>query len=699
MTSLWSRLLGGKKKAGRRPTPPARLTLELLEDRLAPSGSYVNFNVTNTNDSGKGSLRAAILKANATHQLGFINIEPGLGSSNTINLLSALPALTHFTDIVGPGAGSLTIERSPQASGSFGIFSVGSKGNVGIIGLTMGNTTSAAISNMGFLFLFDDLVSGVSATSSAGGIFNQGFLYVDNSTIANNSTSGGKFAAGIDSEGGSVTITSSTISNNTATTTGKTGGIGIYGGTLAITNSTVTANVASDPGTSGGGIDADGTSASIFDTIVAGNTGASGNGSDVSGTFTSQGHNLIGSAESHSSGFVISDLVGTVGSLQAAGLDSQLRDNGGPTPTYALVSGSPAIAAGDSTNAPDTDQRGLPRIINGAIDIGAYEFGSPSQLIISGGPSTANTGDTATFTVTAETPDGQTATGYQGTVDLSSSDPVAQFQPASYSFQSSDSGQHNFDVTFRTGSSKAQTVTFTDSLAKALTGSTSVTVTATAAAPQVVAVGIDNPFNQPAGPKAFRAGQTIYLYVYFDRDVIVTGKPQLRLNVTPTAVATYYKGSGSSVLFFQYKVPPGSNVVMVNYTSTTDLLLPKGASIKDANGATPAVLTLPGTSSADDGLGSNVSTDSTRPTVSLTGQPTSPLSSGAPAVFTFTGSDNQTPTANLVYMVRLDNGTWSTAPGTQTYNGLAKGSHTFQVKAIDEAGNVSKIVSFTFKVE
>jgi hypothetical protein len=46
---------------------------------------------------------------------------------------------------------------------------------------------------------------------------------------------------------------------------------------------------------------------------------------------------------------------------------------GGPTQTHALAEDSPAINAGDNTNAPPTDQRGQPRIVGGTIDIGSYE--------------------------------------------------------------------------------------------------------------------------------------------------------------------------------------------------------------------------------------------------------------------------------------------------------------------------------------
>ncbi len=86
--------------------------------------------VTNTNDSGLGSLRQAILDANAASGVGTITITfdiPGTpGTPQTIDLLSALPAVTHATIIDGtsePGyAGSPVIaidgvSAAPSASG------------------------------------------------------------------------------------------------------------------------------------------------------------------------------------------------------------------------------------------------------------------------------------------------------------------------------------------------------------------------------------------------------------------------------------------------------------------------------------------------------------------------------------------------------------------------------------------------------
>ena len=58
-----------------------------------------------------------------------------------------------------------------------------------------------------------------------------------------------------------------------------------------------------------------------------------------------------------------------------------LADNGGPTLTMALLPGSPAIDAGNTSLAPTTDQRGFPRPAGLAADIGAFEYGSVMPTI------------------------------------------------------------------------------------------------------------------------------------------------------------------------------------------------------------------------------------------------------------------------------------------------------------------------------
>jgi len=97
----------------------------------------------------------------------------------------------------------------------------------------------------------------------------------------------------------------------------------------------------------------------------------------VSGAFSSRGFNLIGQTDG-SSGWVQSDLKGNAAHPLLAKL-SPLGPNGGPTPTEVPLPGSPALNHGSNTLIPAgvfRDQRGMPRIAHGIVDIGAVEVQS-----------------------------------------------------------------------------------------------------------------------------------------------------------------------------------------------------------------------------------------------------------------------------------------------------------------------------------
>jgi hypothetical protein len=148
-------------------------------------------------------------------------------------------------------------------------------------------------------------------------------------------------------------------------------------------------------------------------------------------------------------------------------------------------------------------------------------------------------------------------------------------------------------------------------------------------------------------------------------------------NVTPAAnllYATYLQGYDSGWSSF-------SSSTTKSYSS-----LPNGpytfqVKAKDQAGnedSTPATQSF------------TVSVDTTPPDTSITSGPSGTITTNS-ATFTFTGTDNITPTANLVYATYLqgyDSG-WSSfsSSTTKSYTNLPNGSYTFQVKAKDEAGN------------
>src|SRR5262249_32915767 len=88
---------------GRRPRPTARLSVESLDDRIVPS----TFTVGNLADSGPGSLRQAVLDANANPGADVIAFAPEV--SGTIALPGGQLGITDALRIDGPGADRLAV--------------------------------------------------------------------------------------------------------------------------------------------------------------------------------------------------------------------------------------------------------------------------------------------------------------------------------------------------------------------------------------------------------------------------------------------------------------------------------------------------------------------------------------------------------------------------------------------------------------
>ena len=245
---------------------------------------------------------------------------------------------------------------------------------------------------------FDGGMSGGTG-GSGGGIFNLGKLSFSLCTISGNiSGFGGNGGAngglGGTGGGGGGIYNAGSITLNSCTLAGNAGGGGGIGGDAG----EFPAGSGGNGGAGGGLLNAGSSSLmQIKNTLAALNAvGAAGDGGagspngldglgpDLAGDFTSQGFNLI-SISDGSTGFtngIHADQVGT----DAAPINPQLgplQMNGGPTPTHALLPGSPAIDQGNSFGL-HTDQRGDPRPFNNLFipnapggdgsDIGAFEL-------------------------------------------------------------------------------------------------------------------------------------------------------------------------------------------------------------------------------------------------------------------------------------------------------------------------------------
>ena len=357
------------------------------------------FVVTTTSDTGSGSLRWAVGLANSDPAADTIIFDSTVFANlQTITLGGSQIELSDTagaTTITGPAAG-VTISGNNTSR----VFQIDANVTATLSGMTItgGNITNGSgggIYNLGTVTLNNCTISGNSSDTGGGGMDSRGggTATLTNCTISGNSAYNG---GGLDSHGdtSTLTLTNSTISGNSANNAA--GGL-LTDGTASLTNCTISGNSAQ----TGGGVFNNGGTATLTNTIVAGNTASTG--PDTFNSFNSLGNNLIGQTDD-SSGWGSSDKKGSTASPLNAML-APLGNNGGPTQTMALLPGSPAIAAGTSTGAPTTDQRGYTR--NGAIDIGAYQYvptvgtlASTTTLTTSAANSSYNTSVTFTATVT-----------------------------------------------------------------------------------------------------------------------------------------------------------------------------------------------------------------------------------------------------------------------------------------------------------
>ncbi len=355
--------------------------------------------VTTLNDSGPGSLRQAIILARPGSTITFDASVRG-----SIILKSDDLNVTKNLTIRGPGAHLLTISSGNSSHGVLVFREASAVALAGQNFKSQGTTYHSKLSNYGTLTLTNSTVSGITAAgggniynakggtltltnstvsgSSYGGIKNDGTLTLINSTISGNRASGD--GGGISNNtNGTLTLTNSTIVGNTSGQRG--GGLAVLGRQVDITFCTMYGNTAAGDG---GGLAIENgyhnkpSQVTMRNSLVAGN--AAPIGPEITGQLTSDGYNLI----QDSSGVTFADPLKqhhtdvSVQNLTDVKIDLLLRNNGGPTPTLALLLGSPAIdripLKACLLNTIGTDQRGVKRPQGATCDIGAYEY-EPSQ--------------------------------------------------------------------------------------------------------------------------------------------------------------------------------------------------------------------------------------------------------------------------------------------------------------------------------
>ncbi|MDX6635301.1 MAG: hypothetical protein QOF06_1504 [Solirubrobacterales bacterium] len=406
----------------------------MLAAVLLPAGSALalSYPVTSTSDEDvKGTLRASIKEANAHPGADSIPIEV----TGTIQLETALQVLFGPVSIIGPGADQLEVRRTGSSDfavfgltneaspsslsgltvsngrGPFGAGIRNSEGSLTLTGVVVRDNEATdesgaeggGIYSEGPLTLRETVVTENVARASGnpsltkalgGGIAASGPVTIEASTISGNVAEAEADGSAVTAQGGGllagteVTISRSTVSGNAVDASGAAsqlraqgGGIQISEGTL--TGSTLAANSATSDGLALGANIHSLVSTTVRGTLLAqplgGASNCSGGLAPGSEEFTSGGYNLDedDSCELGDS----SDLIGVV-----AGLDPVLRDNGGPTPTLALLEGSIAIDRGNSFGS-GVDQRNLPRPSDfpetsnreggDGSDIGAFELQVP----------------------------------------------------------------------------------------------------------------------------------------------------------------------------------------------------------------------------------------------------------------------------------------------------------------------------------
>lgn len=331
---------------------------------------------------------------------GTITFAPSITASTPILLNSEITINKDLT-ISGAGADKIFIQ---SRLGNHRIFFVNVASYLILHGITLtqgnGVAEGGAVYMLGGNLTLDAVYLQNNGALFGGGVYFSPFGFqhtIRNSTFSENiggSSGGGFYCNGEGSlNGPTVTVFNSTFTLHSGGTNGP--GFTAVRCSVIARNITVSENI----GTNNGGIFVTSNATlNIANSIVSGNTATTTDPNflrpEISiflgASVTSGGNNLIGDSPGEAANTFIPITYQPTDILDTPPLLDTLQMNGGAMPTLALLSGSPAIDAGDNTKAINprdnalltTDQRGFLRIIGNSpplVDIGAFEFGSAAS--------------------------------------------------------------------------------------------------------------------------------------------------------------------------------------------------------------------------------------------------------------------------------------------------------------------------------